>query len=113
MPAAAKPSLRFVYSAAQRKKALDLLDTIEASGNPAEHQQKFGDLVMELTEAGFDYFYLKPLDLAGMGFLVRQSAGLAISGALRIMSPVVRNIIDRMDNDQLLKVCGFVRLLMK
>jgi len=35
------------------------------------------DLVADLTQAGMDYYYLRALKLAQVGFVVEQSARLA------------------------------------
>jgi len=113
MPAAAQPSLRFFHSKALRTKTLKLLDTIEEEDEPTSHAGALADLVVELTEAGFDYFLLKPLDLVKSNFVVRQTASFGMGGALRIMSPMIQTILKGMDDRQLLAVCAFIRSLMK
>ena len=113
MPAAALPSLRFHHSKVLRTKTLKLLDAIEKDDEPARHAGALADLVVELTDAGFDYFFLKPLELAGAGFVVRQTASLGSGGALRMISPVFQTIIKGMDGPQILKVSDFIRSLMK
>jgi hypothetical protein len=113
MPAAAQPSLRFFHSKALRTKTLKLLDTIEKDEEPTRRAGALADLVMELTEAGFDYFLLKPLDLVKANFVVRQTASFGMGGALRLMSPVIQTILKGMDGLQLVVICGFIRSLMK
>jgi len=113
MPAAAQPSLRFFHSKALRTKTLKLLDTIEKDEEPTHHAGALADLVVELTEAGFDYYLLKPLDMVKANFVVRQTASFGMGGALRIMSPMIQTILKGMDGRQLLAVCGFIRSLMK
>ena len=66
---------------------------------------------MELTDTGMGYYFLKPLQLAQVGFIVQQSANLGMAGAVRIIASVIRNIIDRLDKDQLLIICGYLRQL--
>ena len=51
--------------------------------------------MVELTDAGLDYYFLWPLELAD-GFVVRQSANLGMMGAKNFMSPVLRSVIGRM-----------------
>lgn len=67
---------------------------------------------MELTNSGMDYYFMKPLKLAKAGFIVQQSANLGLAGVQQVMGAVIRNIVGRMDNPQLLSVCGSIRQLM-
>ena len=113
MPAAAQPSLRFLHSKALRAKTLKVLDTVEKADDPARHAGELADHVVELTEAGFDYFLLKPLDLVKANFVVRQTASFGMGGALRIMSPMIQTILKGMDGKQLREVCAFIRTLTK
>jgi hypothetical protein len=113
MPAAAQPSLRFHHSKALRTKTLKLLDTIEKDDAPARHAGVLANHVVELTEAGFDYYLLKPLEQVDANFVVRQTASFGMGGALRIMSPVIQTILKGMDGNQILAVCEFIRSLMK
>jgi len=106
-----KPSLRFFHSEELRAKTIALLAALEQAEDPIQHRDALGDLVVELTDAGMDYYFLRPLQLAKAGFVVQQSANLGISGAVRIMASVIRSIISRMDKDQLLTICGYIRHL--
>ena len=67
---------------------------------------------MELTSSGMDYYYLKPLKLAKPGFIVEQTAKLGLAGVQQIMSPVIGQVIGRMNRTQLLSVCDSMRRLM-
>jgi len=109
---ASKPFLRFYHSAALRKKTLTLLGTIEQARNATTHREALSNLVIELTDSGMDYYFIKPLKLAKPGFLVEQSAKLGLAGVQQVMGSVVRQIIGRMDSPQLLSICGSIRQLM-
>lgn len=107
-----KPSLRFYHSEALRKKTLSLLGAVEQAQDAVEHRAALADLVVELTNAGLDFYFLKQLKLAKPGFLVEQSANLGMAGAQQLMGSVIRQIIGRMDSPQLLSVCASIRQLM-
>jgi hypothetical protein len=66
-----------------------------------------------LTDTGMEYYFLKALKLARVGFVVEQSARLGMKGALRVQASIVRNIIGGMDGPQLLAVCRHIRNLME
>src|SRR3990167_7560605 len=98
---AAKPFLRFHHSAPLRAKTLKLLETVENADKPTEHSGRLTDLILELTDAGMDQFFLQSLKATKANFVVQQ-----------VMCTVIRNIIGRMDDRQLLSVCGSIRQFM-
>lgn len=110
---APEPSLRFSYSRELHERTLALLDTIERDTDPTRHRQALSDLVLELTDAGLGYYFLRPLELADVGFLVRQSASLGMIGAKNILAPILRNVVGRLDGYQVKIVAGFVRRLIE
>jgi hypothetical protein len=107
-----KPFLRFYHSDDLRKKTLSVLGSLEQAQDATSHRDALADVVVELTNSGMDYFFMRPLKLAKAGFIVQQSANLGLAGAQQVMGSVLRNIIGRMDQPQLLSVCGSIRQLM-
>ena len=106
------PSIRFFFAEELHAEAAALLEAMEQAGDPTQEREALGDLVVALTEAGLDYYFLKPLELAGAGFVASQSAGFGVASAKRLMAPVLRSIISGMDGDQLLIIGGFIRDVM-
>jgi hypothetical protein len=107
--ATTEPSIRFYHSEELRAKTHAVLAALEASPDQAKHSDAVADLVADLTEAGMDYYYLRALRLAQVGFVVEQSARLGMSGAVRLISSVSRKFIVRMDKDQLLIIARHIR----
>lgn len=103
------PSLRFHHSHALRQKTWALLDEIEAASHPRGHNEAFADLVAELVQAGMDWYFLRPLQRARVGFMAEQSAKLGLSGATRMINSASRGFILRMDLPQLRVVAGYLR----
>jgi len=108
-----KPFLRFYHSEALRAKTLAVLTTIEEAKDGKQHRDALADIVVELTDTGLEYYFMRPLKLAKAGFFTEQSAGLGIGAVKRVFGSVIRNVIGRMDHPQLLSVCKSVRQLMK
>ncbi len=108
-PAAPKPFLRFHHSDALRAKTLAVLTALEQASDPEKHRDTLADLVVELTESGMDYYYLRALKLSKAGFVAEQSARLAMSGAVTLIGSVSRTFIQRMDSGQLLVVSRHIR----
>ncbi len=103
------PFLRFYHSPELRAKTLAVLSKVEQAPDPTRHRGALADLVMELTDAGLHYYFLRALDLTKSGFVVRQSANLGIASVMRVMGPVVHNIIGMMDKRQMVIICGHIR----
>lgn len=112
MPATAKPSLRFFHSKELRKRTLTLLDAIDADKDATSHRAALAELVVALSEAGMGYYYLEPLKLAKAGFVVQQSASFTVSAAMRVLAPMTRTAIGRLDHKQLRVIGKFLRGLM-
>ena len=109
--AAGEPSMRFHHSQALRQKTDAVLAALEAHPGKKSHGEAIADLVAELIDAGMDYYFLKPLKEADVGFVAEQSARLGLSGAVKLISSVSRKFITRMDHAQLMVVSTHIRSL--
>jgi hypothetical protein len=103
------PSLRFPISPALWARTLALLDALEAAPGRAGHREALADLAAEYTDVGLDYYYLKALKKAEVGFVVEQSARLSLSGASKLISSVSRKFLVRLNDDQLVVVARHIR----
>jgi len=108
---AAKPSMRFYHSVALRTRTEKLLAAIDKSENPTEHARAFADLVVDLSEAGMEYYFLKPIRQAKFGIVAQKTASLGMSGALRVLSPIVRTILHGATAAQLKVIAEHMRHL--
>lgn len=107
-----KPFLRFHHSEGLRVKTLQVLDAVEGAETPSAHSGQLAELVLELTDSGMDQYFLQSLKATKANFVMQQSAALGLSGVQRVMGTVIRNMIGRMDDRQLLSVCGSIRNFM-
>jgi len=107
------PSLRFYHSKSLRTKTLSVLEALETAEDPTRHREALTEIVLELTEAGLAYYFVKPVQAAKVGYLADQTTRLGIAGILRVMGPVARRVIGGMSADQLLSVSEHVRQLME
>ncbi len=108
----ATPFLRFYHSESLRAKTLTVLTVLEKAKDCKPHRDALADVVVELTDSGLEYYFMRPLKLAKAGFITEQSANLGLGAVKRVFGSVIRNIIGRMDSPQLLSVCGSIRDLM-
>jgi hypothetical protein len=112
-PPADQPFLRFYHSKSLRAKTLAVLTTLEQAEEGTEYRNALADIVVELTDSGMDYFFLRPLKIAKAGFFTEQSANLGMAATTNILGSVIRSIIGRMEGPQLLAVCSYIRQLME
>ena len=83
------------------RRALAVLTALEQSPDPVKHRDALADVVIELTNVGVDYYFMKPLRLAAPGFIVLQSACLGRAAAQQVIGSVIRNVIGWMDGPPL------------
>jgi hypothetical protein len=108
-----KPFLRFHHSAPLRRKTLSVVYVLEQAENPVAHADELANLVVDLTNAGLDAYFMQPLKLAKPGFVVEQSASLGMVGVQQVLGTVIRRVIGRMNGAQLLSVCGSIGQFMR
>ena len=108
----AKTSLRFPPPAALRTRTVKLLAKIDGDADPTPHTDDLCTLVIELTQSGMDYYFLKAVVDAKLGFVARQTAGLGIAGAMRVVAPIVRSVLGGADAAQLKAVSKHITGLM-
>jgi hypothetical protein len=109
---AARPFLRFYHSQELRVRTLAVLLAVEGADEATAYSGDLSELILELTNSGLDQYFLQPLKATKVSFVVQQSAALGMSGVHKVMGTVIRNVLGRMDDRQLLSVCGSIRKLM-
>lgn len=107
-----KPFLRFHHSHELRAKTLDILVLVENAEKATTYSGELTELVLELTDHGMDQYFLQSLKATKANFVVQQSAALGLAGVQKVMGTVIRNILGRMDDRQLLVVCSSIRQFM-
>ncbi len=113
MATSAKPSLRFFHTPALRTRTNRLLAAIERDEDATQHAGPLSSLVVDLTESGLDYYFLRPLKQAKVGFVARQSASLGMAGVTRLMAPAIRTILAGASTTQLRLIARHIRELMQ
>lgn len=106
------PYLRFHHPAILRRRTLSVLDALERAPDATEYRDALADVVVELTHAGLDSYFMKPLALSKPGFVMQQAATLGMGGVTSLLGSAIRNVIGRMDQRQLLSVSGSIRRFM-
>jgi len=110
---ASAASLRFVLSAKLHTRLSVVLDRIEGAEDAAAHHVEFSETLVETVDEGLDYYFIRTVKQARAGFVVEQTANLGLVGVQRVMAPVIKRILGRMEHEQLLSVAASVRELLK
>ena len=87
-------------------KTLKVLVAVENAEEATAYSAELIELVLELTESGMDQYFLQSLKATKANFVVQQSAALGLAGVQKVMGTVIRNILGRMDDRQLLWFAG-------
>lgn len=107
-----RPSLRFHYPATLHAQALEVLEALETADDATRHRGALSDVVLELTEAGLDWYFVKAVRDAKVGYVAEQTTKLGLSSIRKVMGPVVRRVIGGMNAEQLRSVGAHIRALM-
>ena len=104
--------VQFHISADLYERTLKVINMLEQSNDPMSHRETLGEIVVELTKTGLEYFFVKPLETAKLSVITQTSSSLGIAGLRKVMDPMIRKTIGGMNNNQLLAVCNFIRQIM-
>lgn len=106
------PSLRFHYPTELHGRTLEVLEALEKAKDATRHRGALSDVVLELTEAGLDWYFVKAVQDAKVGYVAEQTTRLGLSSIRKVMGPVIRRVIGGMNHEQLRSVGGHIRALM-
>ena len=87
-----QPFLRFYHSESLRAKTLAVLTALEKAKDSTKYRDALADVVVQLTDCGMEYYFLRPLKLAKVGFFVQQSANLGMSATTGVLASVIRKL---------------------
>lgn len=108
---AEQPSIRFFHSTELKEKTDAVISELESNPDYPKHGDAMANLVADLIDAGMDYYFVKALKLAKIGFISEKSAMLGIASAVKLISSVSRKFIVRMDSNQLSVVATHIQSL--
>ena len=106
-------SLRFYLSDDLHGRLVMTLTTLESAKDASGHHFELSETIVEVLDEGLDYYFIQPVKVAKAGFIVEQSANLGLVGVRRLMAPVIKSVLSRMDHKQLNSIASSIRELMK
>lgn len=91
-----------------RQRAEAVVRSIRSDTDKQRHIPELVDVVLAMTDRGLHYYFLHPLEKAGVGVITRKAVALAIGTAGRALPIVVRKTVKSLTDEQLLSIADFI-----
>ena len=91
-----------------RRRADGLIEEVRQAEDRSAHVPAIVDLISDLMEAGLESSFMRPLKEVGIGFVGRQTARVGLTSAKKGVNMVVRQMLRRMDDEQILYIVDFI-----
>ena len=98
----------FEISSELRQQAESVVRDLRSDGDTRHHVPELVEVVLAMTDRGLYYYFLHPLEEAGVGSVTRGAVKLALGAAGRTLPAVVRKTIKSLNDEQLLKIADFI-----
>ena len=100
--------LAFPISQEQRDRVREVAGAMREADNPSEIVPEFVALVVELTHEGLGQYFVRPLEVAGVGRLSLAAARMGIASAGKGIPIVIRRVIGSASDEELLELVNFL-----
>ena len=81
------------------------------AAEPSDVAPELVDLIVELTNEGLGQYFVRPLEVAGVGRLSLATAKMGIASAGKGIPIVIRRVIGAASDEELLELVGFMEEL--
>jgi len=98
----------FEISRELRQQAETIVHKIRSDPDKRRHIPALVEVVLAMTDRGLHYYFLHPLEQAGVGVVTRKAVDLAIGTTGRALPVVVRKTVKSLNDEQLLSIADFV-----
>jgi hypothetical protein len=104
--------LAFALDEPLRERTEQVLAEVRGSDDRRANSAALAALVVDLTKAGLDYYFLRPLEQAEVGFLHLNAARVGLRSAGKSIPLVVNNVLGSLSNRQLVQIAEYVEDLL-
>ena len=94
------------------RQMAETIEIVRASNHPRDHSTELIDVVLELTELGLTYYFLKPLEVAEMGMMSLATAKIGLASARQGLPVIIRRIVGSASDEQILRLVDFMDSLL-
>lgn len=81
---------------------------VRAADRPRDHRSEGIDLILRMTRESLDYYFLRSVDLLGIGTLSKKAVKLGLDTSVRGISVFVKSIGRAISDEQVVKLSHLV-----
>lgn len=96
--------LGFYVSEDLTRETLEVVANLRAEPTHRAHVKALAEIIMKLTDAGLEAYYLAPLERAKVGMIALGTAKMGIKTARQGISVVANKLIHSLKPEQLLQI---------
>jgi hypothetical protein len=85
-----------------------VLAEIRAAEHPRDHREAGVDLIIRLTDASLDYYFLRSVEVLGLGALAQQLTRMGLKTATSGIAMFVRQVGKSMTDQQILQLAEMI-----
>jgi hypothetical protein len=91
-----------------RERAEAVIEEIRRSSDPRSHRSELIEVIVELTRAGLQSYFLLPLERAAVDSVAYGTAKLGVTAAGRTLPTLVRRVVATLSEEQLRTIVDFL-----
>jgi len=84
------------------------IDRVRASPDPVEHRDEGSQLVLRLTTACLDAYFVRPVHALEVGFVAEKATTIGVNAANRAIALFVRKITGSLSGDKVLMLADLL-----
>lgn len=91
-----------------RDEALELVTCIREAEDKTRYADDLTDLVDRIARHGLGYFFIRPIELAGLGPVTRKTVSVALNSGRRAVLAVARRVVRGLSDEEMATMADFV-----
>lgn len=94
------------------ERVRETLRDLRAAKRASDRASELAEMVVEMTDRGLGYYFLYPLEVAGIGRISRATAKVGIASASKAIPLIVKRVLGSASDEELLALADFVEGLL-
>ena len=82
----------------------DLVRRLRQAPQPRELKAEVAEMVVRLTSAGLEAFFLRPVERLGLGMVAQSTVRLGLKTSSQGVGLVVRRVVDGLDDEKMRRI---------
>lgn len=102
----------FPVSSELHARVIEVVSALREAERASDRVSELVEVVVEMTDRGLGYYFLRPLELAGIGRISRATAKVGIASASKGIPLIVKRVLASASDEELLALADFVEGLL-